>query len=154
MANLNWCKRQKNGIRIIEPNENLSDEYLKYAEETLLILKEIDGKSNMWLATSKYYFEYFCFYSILMKLGIKCEIHDCTIELCRFLEKEEILFDDFTATLEKDKELRIENQYYLKNTKVEIDYDELTNFLLKTKEVLNNLDYDLINKIRGEMNEK
>ena len=84
-----------------------------------------------------------------MKCGIKCEIHDCTIELCKLLEKEGILFNGFTEILEKDKELRIDNQYYLKNREVEIDYDKLTEFLLKTKKVLNSLNYDLIKRIRS-----
>lgn len=148
MADLSWCKKQKNGIKFIEPNDNLSKEYLKYAEETLLVLRVIEGKSNMWLATSKYYFEYFCAYSILMKIGIKCEIHDCTIELCKLLEKNGVLFNGFSKILEGDKELRIDNQYYLKNKSVDIDYDLLTGIFLKTKEVLNNLNSNIIEGIR------
>ncbi|MDP4039308.1 MAG: hypothetical protein Q8P57_01900 [Candidatus Pacearchaeota archaeon] len=149
MVDLSWCKKQKNGIKFIKPSDNLSKEYFKYIGETLSVLGGIECKSNMWLATSKYYSEYFCAYSILMKIGIKCEIHDCTIGLCKLLEKEGILFDGFAKTLEEDKELRIDNQYYLKNRKVKIDNDALTEFLLRTKEILNRLNYDMINKIRG-----
>jgi hypothetical protein len=29
MVNLNWCCKQKDGIKLVEPNENLSKEYLK-----------------------------------------------------------------------------------------------------------------------------
>lgn len=36
----------------------------------------IKNKSNMWISTTKYYCEYFAVYSLLMKLGIKSEIHD------------------------------------------------------------------------------
>ncbi len=74
MADLNWCKKQKKGIKLIKPNENLAKEYLESAEETLIVLKEIVNKSNMWLATTKYYFEYFTVYALLMKIGIKSEI--------------------------------------------------------------------------------
>ena len=58
MATFNWCKKQKKGIKLIDPNTNLSVEYLERAEETLIVLKEVKDKSNMWLATTKYYFEY------------------------------------------------------------------------------------------------
>ena len=55
---IRWCKAKRNGIELIEPNNNLAKEYIDNAEETLLILKTIKGKSNMWIATTKYYFEY------------------------------------------------------------------------------------------------
>ena len=47
MDDLNWCKKQEKGIRLIDPNENLAKEYLESAEETLSILKDIETKSNM-----------------------------------------------------------------------------------------------------------
>ena len=125
MRKISWCKKQKKGIKLIEPNENLSSEYYENAEESLRVLKNIkETKSNMWLATTKYYIEYFAVYSILMKLGIKCEIHDCTISLVYFLEKEGILNKNTSKLLEQDKKLRIDNQYYLKNKPVNINLDE------------------------------
>ncbi len=148
MVDLDWCKRQDKGIKLIEPNNNLAEEYLKNAEETLAVLKEVDGKSNIWTATMKYYFEYFCFYSILMKLGIKCEIHDCTIEFCRLLESLEILPENSSEILEKDKVLRIDNQYYLKNKKIIIDYEKLSELFLQTKEIINKMTLSKIQRVR------
>jgi len=75
-VNLNWCKKQEKGISLVEPNTNLSEDYLKSAQETLLLLKDVHNKSNMWAATMKYYCEYFAVYSLLIRMGIKCEIHD------------------------------------------------------------------------------
>ena len=75
---LKWCFERKE-VKLIEPNENLSGAYLKSAEETFLVLKDIKEESNMWLATMKYYCEYFSCYALLMRVGIKSEIHDCTI---------------------------------------------------------------------------
>jgi len=148
MVDLDWCKKQDRGVRLVEPNDNLSREYLRSAKETLIILREIEGKSNMWLATTKYYFEYFCAYSILMKIGIKCEIHDCTIKICQILEKQKIIPKGFSKILEEDKELRIDNQYYLKNKKVKVDHDGLTNLYLETKNILEKLTSEKINLIR------
>ncbi|MBS3107347.1 hypothetical protein J4468_00350 [Candidatus Woesearchaeota archaeon] len=151
---LEWCCSQKKGIKIIPPNNNLAKEYMQSAEETLSILQMIKGHSNMWLATTKYYCEYFAIYALLMKIGIKCEIHDCTIELCKLLEKEDIIPNGFITILEKDKELRIDNQYYLKNKKVEFNFNELRDFVLKMKDRINSLTLDDITRIRKKMKKR
>ncbi len=148
MANLDWCKKQKRGIEIVEPNENLAKDYLESAEETLNLMRVIDGKSNMWLATTKYYFEYFCIYSILIRVGIKCEIHDCTLLVCEFLEENDIVPGYFSKMLSEDKYRRIENQYYLKNKKVNIDYEKMSKMLLETKEIINKLNAQEIASLR------
>ena len=154
MNKINWCKKQKSGIKIQEPNDNLSQEYYENAEESLKVLKSIkETKSNMWLATTKYYIEYFAVYSVLMKIGIKCEIHDCTIALVKFLEEEKI-FDEGTAKLlEDDKELRIDNQYYLKNKPVKINFEKLSGFLLSIRKILDKLDEDKISELKKEIDE-
>ncbi len=133
---IKWCFNQKN-VDLIEPNENLSREYLRSAEETYeeLILP-YKKRSRMWLATQKYYFEYFLVYAILMRFGIKCEIHECTIELAKILEIRGFLPKNFSKKLEEDKELRIMNQYYLKNIRVDINPKELRNDLLTFKDIL------------------
>ncbi len=151
MANMIWYKKQKNGLALISPNDNLSNEYMKSAEETLLLLNDLKDKSRMWLATAKYYCEYFAVYSLFMKLGIKCEIHDCTISLAGILEKEGLLPNGIHERLEKDKNLRIENQYYLKNKKVDLDYDSMLRFILEIKNIVNKLTYGEINKIRKKI---
>ncbi len=151
MVNLKWCKEQNRGITLIEPNNNLCEEYIKSAEETLGILKEIENKSDIWLATTKYYCEYFIVYALLMRLGIKCEIHDCTIELCKFLEKEKLLPKGTYDKLEKDKKLRIDNQYYLKNIKVKINHSEMVEFVLNIKDITGSITTEKINEIRAKI---
>ncbi len=47
MTDLKWCKNQKNGIKLIDPSENLCQEYLQTSEETLEILRIIKNKSNV-----------------------------------------------------------------------------------------------------------
>lgn len=153
MSKINWCKKQEKGIKLIEPNDNLSQEYFQNAEESLKVLRSIkETKSNMWLATTKYYIEYFAVYSVLMKIGVKCEIHDCTIALVKFLENESIILQGTTKILEKDKELRIDNQYYLKNKPVYIDFEKLSEFMISIKETLNKLDNKKIIGLRKKIN--
>ena len=148
---LRWCCKQKRGLKIENPNDNLAKEYIQSAEETLLVLQDIKNKSNMWLATTKYYCEYFSIYALLMKFGIKSEIHECTIEVCRFLEESGIIPIGFTKRIEDDKGLRIDNQYYLKNRKVFLDFNELREFVLIIKNKVNSTTLDEINKIREEL---
>ena len=116
------------------------------------VLKSIkETRSNMWLATTKYYIEYFAIYSILMKIGIKCEIHDCTIALVKFLEDQGIIEKGTSKILEKDKELRIDNQYYLKNKPVNIDFEKLSNFMLSIKSSLDKLDDKKITELKKKI---
>jgi len=149
MSQISWCKNQKNGIKLIEPNDNLSEEYLRNAEESMKILKVIYSvQSNMWLATTKYYIEYFSVYAVLMKIGIKCEIHDCTLVLVRLLEKKNIFKKGTYKKLDDDKELRIDNQYYLKNKKVFIDFEKLSGLIVDAKKIITKLTADKIQGIR------
>lgn len=150
-ADITWCKKQGKGIKLIDPNDNLSIEYMNSCEETLTFLKDLQGKSNMWLATTKYYAEYFAVYSLLMKIGIKCEIHDCTITLCKLLEEEQILPIGTKNILEKDKELRIDNQYYLKNKIVDLNYEKVLLFCLEIKKITNSLTEKQILDIRRKI---
>lgn len=151
MAAIDWCKNQKRGIKLIEPNDNLFQEYIQTAEETLDILKIIKGKSKVWLATTKYYCEYFAVYALLMKIGIKCEIHDCTISLCGMLEGLKIIPAGFTIILQGDKQLRIDNQYYLKNRDVPVDYNKVLEFVLKIKDISAKLKNSEIIEIRKKI---
>jgi len=149
---ISWCKQKKGGIKLIQPNENLSEEYMQNAEESMKVLRAVSTtKSNMWIATTKYYMEYFAIYALLMKLGIKCEIHECTLELVIFLEKETIVKQGTYALLVEDKELRIDNQYYLKNKPVHIDFDELADFLISVKQVIRGLSGERIGEIRKKL---
>ena len=145
---LEWCK--KKGLKLIEPNNNLAEEYYKNAEETLRVTNLIkDSGSNMWLATQKYYTEYLAAYSILMRIGIKTDIHSCTIEIIKLLEKQELINFNYSEILEYDKELRIDNQYYLKNRSVDFDSKNLTKILLKIRQLLDDITEEQIIAVRG-----
>lgn len=148
-VNLNWCKKQEKGISLVEPNANLSEDYIKSAQETLLLLKDVYNKSNMWAATMKYYCEYFAVYSLLIRIGIKCEIHDCTIKLVELFEEQNIIPKGTYERLDKDKGLRIDNQYYLKNIKVNIDFNDLSDFVLKMKNIISSITLEDVKRIRA-----
>jgi uncharacterized protein (UPF0332 family) len=152
MVKLDWCIKQKKGILLIEPNDNLAQEYIKSAEETLLSLNNSED-SNMWKATKKYYAQYLAIYALCMKIGIKCEIHDCTIELINYLDKFNIFPKESYHLLKKDKQLRIDNQYYLKNIPITINYEKIQTFILTCKEKIHSLNMVEIKLIRKKLRE-
>ncbi|NOQ37663.1 hypothetical protein GQ472_02125 [archaeon] len=148
MVDIEWCK--KKGLRLIEPNSNLAEEYYRNAEETLKVTNLIkDSGSNMWLATQKYYTEYLAAYAILMRIGIKTEIHSCTIKIIELLQEKDIIDFNYTEILEEDKELRIDNQYYLKNRPVDFDSNKLAQLLLKIRHILDTITEEKIDEIRN-----
>src|SRR3989344_6006062 len=82
-----------------------------------------------------YYSCYSALYSILIKAGIKCEIHSCSIALMGMIgfDKEDIKF------MEKLKDDRTNVQYYLKEKELE-DENKVKEFLLKCKNIGNEID--------------
>ena len=50
---LNWCLKQKRGLKLIESNSNLAEAYLKKAEEAMVTMNEISDTS--WKISTAYY---------------------------------------------------------------------------------------------------
>ena len=80
MDKLNWCKKQKKGIKLIEPNNNLCSEYFEKAENALSAFKSLKGNTE-WQISSAYYAMYFSLYALLMKIGIKCKYIPALLKL-------------------------------------------------------------------------
>ncbi len=152
MASLEWCKKQKDGIDLAEASENIAEDYLRNAEESLRVLQKVmDNGSRIWTATMKYYIEYFCISAVLYRIGIRSKIHDCTIEAAEFLQDQGLFKEDIANRLRKSKELRIENQYNLKNRPVDVDIDDLRELILKMKKIKDDLTEDRVNEIRSKL---
>jgi len=144
-----WCLKQKNGIEFVELKDHLSLKYMQEAEDSLDACMKNIGK---WKLITGYYACYNSLYSLLMKCGIKCEIHDCTINLMEFFgfNEEEIRF------MEDLKSQRIRAQYYLENLSLD-GVHEIKKFILKCKEILGKLNSlkieEIRNKIKGGLND-
>lgn len=150
MVELEWCKNQPHGIKKVEPSENVAKEYLENAEESLRILKHVeDTGSRIWLATIRYYIEYFAVYAVLMRLGLKSEIHGCTIEISKWLRDRGVIQGEHVKQLERSKDLRIKNQYNLKDRPVNVDEERLKDFILDMREIVESLSDEEVNSIRG-----
>ena len=65
-----------------------------------------------WILTTAYYARYFALYALLMKMGIKSEIHDCTLNVAKLLANNGILTPSLIEDFAKAKQTRIDTQYY------------------------------------------
>ena len=153
-SHVSWCWKQKKGIKLEEPNDNLCKAYIEKAKSALNMLDSAIEKEEIdWIATTAYYSRYFVLYAFLQKCGIKSEIHDCTISLMHFLFVEEnIISEELYAELLLAKDLRVDTQYYvteqIDKEKLKTDSATARNFVLKIEEIIENTTETQINKIR------
>lgn len=139
MVSLKWCCKQKDGIKLIETNDNLVIGYLKMAENSLGTMNR-ERKYNLTFAISAcYYSMYYSLYAVCMKIGIKCEIHSCTIEIMKttlteFYSKEDL------KNIKKAFDARNIAQYYVDKIVLKEDSDYIMEkaplFINKSKEIL------------------
>ena len=138
---------QNKGIRLVGSSDNLRTADLIKAEEALETLRT--SKSRDWQLTAAYYTIYHSMYSLLMKIGIKCEIHSCTIEFTKRFLKDHFSTDDFDL-IDKAFSARIDSQYYVNKEVPDQNYALILKktpaFLVKCKNIV--LEQKEINKIR------
>lgn len=151
MDKLKWCAGKKEGLILIEPNSNLADSYIKKAEEALESMRVNIIKD--WKISTAYYTIYFSLYALLTKIGVKCEIHSCTIEFAkRFLKN---YFGEGELDFTEDSlKARIDSQYYTDRTVSDEQYNKMMQkapeFLVRCKSILIKLNEKKINEIRGK----
>jgi len=77
---IEWCLKQRKGIRLVKPSENLVKAYLEKSRNALRSM-EVNAREGIqeWAVSASYYAKYFVVYALLSKIGARCEIHDCTI---------------------------------------------------------------------------
>ena len=153
MEKIKWCTQVKGGIELSEPNGNLANGYILKAEESFEMMQKAKG-SRDWSVSTSYYSMYFSLYSVLMKIGVKCEIHACTIEFMKiFLAP---YFSPAECKFMADSlQARVDTQYYVDR---EVD-DKFVNemlatapkFLAKCKGIVANIRESEINAIRKQI---
>jgi len=150
MERISWCIKKREGLQLITPNINLSNAYLKKAEEALESIKLNTIKD--WKISTSYYTLYFSVYALLMKIGVKCEIHSCTISfakafLIEFFEEKDLDF------LEASLKARIDSQYYVDRIVPDEQFKKMLvvapEFLIKCKSILVQLNDKKIKELRS-----
>lgn len=153
-----WCLKQKRGIRIIDPNENLVKEYLRKATGSLNTMNAaLQINETEWIMTTAYYARYFALYALLMKLGVKSEIHDCSIAVARLPAREGILTENLVNDISEAKEMRVDVQYYvtgeLEQGKVRRNVESARKFVLEIEKAIENITTEQIESIRNTLNQ-
>ena len=90
-----------------------------------------------------------------MKIGIKSEIHDCTINLAKLLSNNSILTDSLAEDIAKAKQTRIDTQYYVEKEQtpktIKRQVEAARQFVLETEKAIENLTTEQINNIRTQL---
>lgn len=151
MDKIRWCAGKKEGLSLIEPNPNVAEAYIRKSEDALESMRINVVKD--WKISTAYYTLYFSLYAILARIGIKCEIHSCTIAFARrflseFFGEEDIDF------MEDSMKARTDSQYYIDRAVPDEQYARMVRnapeFLVKCKSILLRLNERKINGIRVE----
>ena len=108
-----------------------------------------------WILTTAYYARYFALYALLMKIGIKSEIHDCTINIAKLLADNGILTQNLVEDIAKAKQTRIDTQYYVEPQQtpktIQRNIESARKFVLETEKTIENITTEQINAIRNQL---
>ncbi len=81
---IEWCARQRRGIRLVDASERLRQAHRKKSRESIAALQALAGSGvGTWAASASYYAKYHAVYALFMQVGVRCEIHDCTVAAFR-----------------------------------------------------------------------
>ena len=149
---MKWCCNQAKGIKLIEPNLNISQSYIQLAESSIGTMNRERKMNIVFSISAGYYSMYYSLYAILTAIGIKCEIHQCTLKfmeefLSDFYNKEDInaIYDAF--------KLRNTAQYYVDKILDEKDINKMIKnapeFVAKSKNILSSINEKMIKDIRN-----
>ena len=151
-----WCFKQKKGIKLVKPNENLCNAYLKKSNNALKSMYlNMESKIYEWAVEAAYYARYYAVYALLQKLGIKSEIHDCSIISIKYLFQNKISLE-LIEELEKAKEQRINLVYYtnknIPEKEIKDNINAVPSFLLEIEKLISELRTEEINDLRKNLN--
>ena len=155
-VNLKWCCNKKEGIKLIKPNDNLSSGYTQMAENAIGTMNREKSLNLQFAISACYYSMYYSLYSILMKIGVKCEIHTCTLEFMKKLLLDFYSEEDYKI-ISKAFEVRNTSQYYVdkivSKEDTEFIFSKASYFLNKSNKILSKINEKDILKIRKEVEE-
>ena len=150
---MKWCLKQSKGIRLVKPSENLMKAYFQKSRNALKSM-EVNAKSGIteWAVSASYYAKYFAVYALLSKIGVKCEIHDCTIALFSYLFVDSVS-SQVIQELKQSKEDRIEMQYYTREIKVDLEelMNQTKNFVLEMERIIDGLNSEIITSLQNRL---
>lgn len=152
MVSISWCLKQKNGLEVIDPNTNMADSYIRMAEESISALNAVK-QSRMWTAVTSYYVFYQSLYALMLAIGIRSEIHSCSLEFMRKFLKD-IYSDMDVKMIKKAFGARNDIQYYADRPVDERIIEDISRyckkFYIKTKDALARMTEEQVTRIRKD----
>ncbi|UCE37350.1 MAG: HEPN domain-containing protein [Thermoplasmata archaeon] len=139
---------------MVSPNNNLAKAYMAKAKESADVMRTLHNKSPSWAMSACYYSMYYSLYAVMMELGVKSEIHSCSITFMRYALKE--YYDETDVQLlEHAFEARIDLQYYIrkipKSEKLQELFDNTIIFYEKSQKALSQIDEDFTSSVREKI---
>lgn len=152
MEKISWCKQQKSGLKLIRSNIEISQGYLKMAEDSIGTMNREKDKNIVFSVSAGYYAIYYSIYSIMQKIGVKSEIHSCSISFAKEFLNKFYSKDDFRL-IEIAFSLRNTLQYYVgrnvNKKELELLWINTYDFFVKSRNILVKLNEKRIEEIRS-----
>ena len=153
-----FCFKKHGRLKLISPNDNLAGVYKRKSKSALNMLNSaIEKGENEWILDTSYYAKYFIVYALFMKVGIKSEIHNCTIFILRFIFNTlGIVNENICKDLEDSRDLRVDSLYYDKTfnkNKILEKANSASDFCLEVESIIESVSKEDILKIRKKFEE-
>lgn len=140
--------------RTIEPNDTLAYAYLQKSRHDLVVLRSISEEDTEWKSTVAYYARYHILTALLLKIGMECKNHNCSLKLAEYLFQDMITINQFKEIKEAKKQ-RINLQYYTDRTveKEEFEHNmkSVDDFVDKIQQIIESITREDIEKIRKKI---
>lgn len=152
---IKWCSHQRRGIKLVNPNVETCRSHIIKANRALksMNLNYKEGLTE-WAVEAAYYARYHCLYALLLRCGIKSEIHDCTIAVAK------IVFSDLVSEkvineLSIAKQQREDTQYYsdrvVDEKACETNINSAPEFVLTLEEKIESLNDEKVETYRKKI---
>ena len=124
------------------------------AENALGTMNREKDYSRQFAVSACYYSMYYSLYTVLMRIGIKCEIHSCTLEFMKRILRDFYTGEDLEV-IKKAFDCREIAQYYFDKVVAKEDEQLIMAraplFLNKSKDVISRINNQDIEKMVAEL---
>jgi uncharacterized protein (UPF0332 family) len=142
---------------LTKPNQKLAGTFVEKAQNDLLVLRSIPQTDMEWRAATLYYARYHMLTALLLRIGIDCKDHNCSISIAEFAFSD-ILGKEIFDEIKTAKKHRIDLQYYsdraVDKTEFEKNMRSVDQFVEKTTELLISLTREQTENLHKKIEEK
>jgi len=152
---LKWCLRQERGIRL-PCRLTISRRRIWRNHAMSLRSMEVNAQAGIeeWTVSASYYAKYFAVYALLSKIGVKSEIHGCTIALFGYLFST-VEYHHLVRELRQSKDDRVDVQYYSRELEVNLTdlMQQTKQFVLQIEELIDGLNSEEVAALQKKLKE-